>query len=382
MVEPYPFLSPHPDLRLIEELVARINAAERPVLLVGSGAQYAGAWQELIHFSERFEIPVLTGYKRPDAFPNSHPHYVGNLTSVKNHARTAVLGQADLIVAVGSRLEQHTSGGFSVPQGGQSLIQIGADETTMGQNVRPHLGVLSDVKLALASALSLPGPRKGDGRRASWIAENHAAQVAYSRPPTRSTRHVSMERVMADLRAILPPDAMTTADAGNFGVWVQRYTVFDQPDSYFSAALGCMGPGVPAAIAAKLAYPRRVVVAHVGDGGFLMTGQEMATAKQYGVKIITIVYNNGAYAAIRMHQESQFPGRRHGTDLVNPDFAGLGIAYGALGLKVNHDQEFLPALKKAIASEQSTLIEVSTDLEYITPTKTLSEIAGEPLRNE
>ncbi len=189
-----------------------------------------------------------------------------------------------------------------------------------------------------------------------------------------------MERVMTDLKAALPADAITTTDAGSFGQWHQRFLEFDYADSYISPALGCMGPGVPSAVAAKLAHPERLVVAHAGDGGFLMTGQEMATAKQYGAHIITIVYNNQGYNSIRMHQEAQYPGRQYGNDLVNPDFAGLGSAYGALGLKVTRDEEFLPAFKKAMSANGSALIEVSTDLEFVTPTATLTELSGKPLQ--
>jgi acetolactate synthase-1/2/3 large subunit len=191
-----------------------------------------------------------------------------------------------------------------------------------------------------------------------------------------------MERVMTDLRAAMPADAITVTDAGSFGQWPQRYIEFERPDSYISPTLGCMGSGVPSAIAAKLAHPERVVVAHAGDGGFLMTGQEMATAKQYGANIIVIVYNNAGYNSIRMHQEAQYPGRPFGTELINPDFAALGAAYGALGLKASRDSEFLPAFRAALAADRPALIEVSTDSEYVTPTATLSQLAGKRLQGE
>ena len=177
-------------------------------------------------------------------------------------------------------------------------------------------------------------------------------------------------------------DAITATDAGSFGQWPQRYIEFEHPNSYLSPTLGCMGSGVPSAIAAKLAHPERVVVMHAGDGGFLMTGQEMATAKQYGANIVAIVYNNGGYNSIRMHQEAQYPGRPYGTDLVNPDFAALGAAYGALSFRVSRDAEFLPVFKQALAADRSALIEVITDPEYVTPSATLSELSGKPLQGE
>lgn len=379
MIDPYPAVRPSPDPKAVEELVGRIHAARRPVLIAGSGTQYSDARRELIDFSEKFQIPVLTSYKRQDAFPNSHPNYIGNLANANKHTRNLVANEADLVVVVGSRLNQQTTGGFAFPKPGQPFIQIYPDEETIGQNLRPDTGMVADAKLALAAALKLQGPRP-DESRAAWVAEHHAAQKQYRTPGQRPTRRVSMERVMADLRAALPEDAITTTDAGSFGQWHQRYLEFEHADSYISPALGCMGPGVPSAVAAKLAHPSRLVVAHAGDGGFLMTGQEMATAKQYGADIITIVYNNEGYNSIRMHQEAQYPGRQYGNDLVNPDFAGLGAAYGALGLRVARDEEFLPALRQAMAAKRSALIEVSTDLEFVTPNATLAELSGKPLQ--
>jgi len=381
MIYPYPPAKPNPDSHLIEETVGRINAAKKPVLIVGSGTQYSGAWRELIDFSERFQVPVLTSYKRQDAFPNSHPNYVGNLSSASKEARALIAKDADLVVVVGCRLNQQTTGGFSVPRPGQPFIQIDADEQNIGQNSRPAMGIVSDARSALALALKQPRPKPNESR-ASWIAEHHSMQKRYAVPSERPTRHVSMERVMADLRATLPADAITATDAGSFGQWPQRYIEFEHPNSYLSPTLGCMGSGVPSAIAAKLAHPERVVVMHAGDGGFLMTGQEMATAKQYGANIIAIVYNNGGYNSIRMHQEAQYPGRPYGTDLVNPDFAALGAAYGALSFRVSRDAEFLPVFKQALAADRSALIEVITDPEYVTPSATLSELSGKPLQGE
>jgi acetolactate synthase-1/2/3 large subunit len=381
MIDPYPPVKPNGDPALIEAMVGRMNAANRPVLIAGSGTQYSGAWQELIDFSEKFQIPVLTSYKRQDAFPNSHPNYVGNLSSASKEARALVTKEADLVVVVGCRLNQQTTAGFSLPRTGQTFIQIDADEQNIGQNSRPAVGIVSDAKAALALALKEATPRP-DESRVSWIAEHHRNQKRYAVPSERPTRYVSMERVMTDLRAALPADAITVTDAGSFGQWPQRYLEFEHPNSYISPTLGCMGSGVPSAIAAKLAHPERVVVTHAGDGGFLMTGQEMATAKQYGAHIIVIVYNNEGYNSIRMHQEAQYPGRPYGTELINPDFAALGAAYGALGLKVSRDAEFFPAFKKALVADRPSLIEVSTDPEYVTPTATLSQLSGKRLQGE
>jgi acetolactate synthase-1/2/3 large subunit len=243
------------------------------------------------------------------------------------------------------------------------------------------VGIVADAKQALLEALKHPGPRPNESR-AAWIAEKHAAQKRYCVPGERPTRCVSMERVMADLRNAQPANAITTTDAGSFGQWPQRFLEFDHPNSFISPTLGCMGPGVPSAVAAKLAHPDRPVISHVGDGGFLMTGQELATARQYGAKIIAVVYNNGGYNTIRIHQEALFPGHSYGMELENPDFASLAAAYGALGLKVARDEEFLPAFNQALSIDRSAVIEVLTDSEFATPTATLSEFSGKPLQGE
>lgn len=187
---------------------------------------------------------------------------------------------------------------------------------------------------------------------------------------------------MRDLKAAMPAETITTTDAGSFGQWPQRYLEFDHPNTYVSPTLGCMGPGVPFAVGAKLAHPNQLVVAHCGDGGFLMTGQELATAKQYGAKIICLVYNNEGYNTIRMHQEAQYPGRQYGIALENPDFAQMAEAYGAIGMKVKRDEEFMPAFKRAMEADGAALIEVETDYEFVTPAAHLSELAGTKLQGE
>jgi acetolactate synthase-1/2/3 large subunit len=381
MVDPYPQAQPSPDPKLIEEMIGRLNTAKKPILLVGSGTQYAGAWQELIDFSEKFQVPVVTAYRRQDAFPNSHPNYIGNLSTANKALREIALNESDLIVVLGCRLNQQTSAGFSFPRPAQPFIHIDVDEQNIGQNSRPQTAIVADAKQALLVALKHPSPRPSESR-ASWIAEQHAAQKRYSSPGERPTRRVSMERVMADLKSSQPANAITTTDAGSFGQWPQRYLEFDHPNSLIAPTLGCMGPGIPSAVAAKLAHPDRPVITHVGDGGFFMTGQELATAKQYGAKIIAIVYNNSGYNTIRMHQEAMFPGHTYGMDLDNPDLTMLGAAYGALGLKVARDQEFLPAFKQALSADRSALIEVLTDHEFVTPTATLSELSGKTLGGE
>ncbi len=250
----------------------------------------------------------------------------------------------------------------------------------IGQNQRPDVGIVADVKLALAAALAHPAPAPKSSRQ-GWIDEYRKVQQEWAVPPERPSGKVSMEKVMMDMKATLPKDTMHTVDAGNFALWVHKYQEFATSDTFYGPTVGCMGYGVPAAIGAKLVHPDRVTIANCGDGGFMMTGQELATAVQYGVNIITVVYNNHALGTIRMHQETQYPNRPSGTDFVNPDFAALGNAYGALGIKVTRDADFQPALNEALSAGRPALIEVMTDLEYISPTAELSQVtAGLPGR--
>ena len=183
---------------------------------------------------------------------------------------------------------------------------------------------------------------------------------------------ITMERVMADLNDILPKDAIFTVDAGNFSGWIHRYRIYEAEDSFLGPTAGSMGYGVPSAIAAKLAHPERVVVGTCGDGGFLMTGQELATAVQYGVRVILLVVNNGALGTIRMHQERNYPGRVVGTDLHSPRFTGLATNYGAMGWRVRRAEEFRPAFEAALKADGPAVIEVVTDLERLYPGGNLS----------
>jgi len=255
----------------------------------------------------------------------------------------------------------------------------GATHASIGIHCARHDSTPLDVHF-VNTLLEYPAPPPNPGRQ-GWIDEYRKVQQAWATPAERPTSQVSMEKVMMDMKTTLPKDSIHTVDAGNFALWVHKYQEFSVPDTFFGPTVGCMGYGVPSAIGAKLAHPNRVAIAHCGDGGFLMTGQEMATAAQFGINIITVVYNNSALATIRMHQEAQYPNRPSGTDFINPDFAALGTAYRALGIQVTRDNDFLPALQEALKANRPALIEVMTELEYISPTATLSQVtAGQPGR--
>ncbi|MCH8843977.1 MAG: hypothetical protein IID61_13515 [SAR324 cluster bacterium] len=366
---------PHPDPAAVAQWVERVGRAARPVLIVGGGTQYAGAREALIAFSERFRVPVLTAFRRMDAFPNDHPHYLGNLGLGHSPAQE-VAREADLVVALGTRLSEITTAEYTIPHPGQPLIHIDVEQAVLGKVFPAELALASDARAALEMALEHPAP-DADAARSAWIAGHRKTFEAYIIPHDRPAAGVPMERVMRDLNDALPTDAILTVDAGNFSGWVHRYRRYDAADSFLGPTVGAMGYGLPSAIAAKLAHPHRVVVGNCGDGGFMMTGQELATAVQFEVGIIQIVYNNAMWGTIRMHQERAFPGRVVGTDLRNPDFAALAESYGALGLRAAEPQAFRPALEDALkeaATGRPVLIEVTTDPEYISHATTLAQL--------
>jgi acetolactate synthase-1/2/3 large subunit len=368
---PLPRSRPHPDPAQIAELARRIAAAEKPALVVGSGVQY-GAREALVHFAERYGIPVTTSFRRMDAFPNSHPNYAGTLASGMTAGQDTVRG-ADLVVVIGDRLSENTTNDYRIPAPGQALAHVDVEPEVIGQNFATELGIVSDAGLALEALLEHSPKHLAPGRDA-WVKERHGKYLEFSTPSVRATPRVSMERVSQDLSRLLPKDAILTVDAGNFSGWIHRFYRFDTAQSFLGPTVGSMGYGLPAAIGAKLAHPRRTVIATCGDGGALMTMQELATAVQHDIPVILLVFNNGTFGTIRMHQEREFPGRTVATDISNPDFAALGRAMGAQGYTVRTSDEFAPALQAALASGKPAVLDVMSDPEHISVSATLADL--------
>lgn len=369
---PLNVVPPAPDPDAITELAARINRAKRPVLIVGNGAQYSRARRALVAFVEKFRIPAISSFRLMDAFPNDHPLYIGAMSSSPTPARSAA-AEADLVVVIGDRLAQYTSNLYQLFQPPQPLVHVDVDAGVIGRNFPVALGIVSDARLALEAAnLCKAAPRNRS--REAWIADYRRRFVEYTTPPRRPSRHASMERVVADMRAALPKSAVVTVDAGLNAGWVQRYLDYSAEDCVLTPNVGSMGYGYPAGIAAKLAHPRRDVVSVSGDGGFMMTMMEMATARQYGVKTTHVLFNNSSLGTIRLNQERAFPGRVTATDLANPDFVAVARGFGLEAVRVSRDAEFMPAFRRALKSKRPALIEVVTDVEMITPDTTLSEV--------
>ncbi len=280
------------------------------------------------------------------------------------------------MLAVGARIGEITSPSYTllgVPDPGKTLVHVHAAAEELGRVFRPTLAIQSGMPefAAAAAALAPITPP----RWAEWRAEARAEYEAGLRPSKLTDAPaLDLGRIMEWLRERLPDDAIVTSDAGNFSGWPNRFLQYRRPGRQLGPTSGAMGYGVPAAVAAKLVHPDRIVVGFCGDGGFMMTGQEMATALGEGVGPIVLLFNNAMYGTIRMHQERRFPGRMVGTALKNPDFAALAAAYGAFGATVVRTEEFAPAFEAALASKRGAIIELRMDPEMITTRTTLSAL--------
>jgi acetolactate synthase-1/2/3 large subunit len=371
---PYRPVRAYPGTEDLAELRRLLAAAERPIMLVGGAGWTDAACRDIAGFAQASDLPVCCSFRRQDIVDNRLPCFVGDLGTGAAPTLVARLRDADLVLAAGARIGEITSQSYSllgIPDPGKALIHVHAAAEELGRVFRPTLPIQSgmpEFAAAVARLPALPAPRWA-GWRAAARRDYEAGLMA---PP--SDRALDLGRVMGWLRERLPDDAIITSDAGNFSGWANRYLQYRRPGRQLGPTSGAMGYGVPAAIAAKLVHPERLVVGFCGDGGFLMTGQELATALAAGVGPIILLFNNAMYGTIRMHQERRFPGRVVGTALANPDFPALARAYGALGATVSRTEDFAPVFDEAAAGKRAAVIELVMDPDEITTRTTLSEL--------
>jgi acetolactate synthase-1/2/3 large subunit len=348
--------------------------AERPFVVVGGGGWTPQAAEDLQVWAEASELPVAASFRRQDYLDNASRCYAGALTIGHAPALAARLRDADVLVALGTRLGEIPTRGYTTlepPRTPHTLVHVHADRGELGRVYEPDVPVVADSAAFLARMRELP-PLDGAARRAS-VEEAHAAYLAsLDHRPTSAA--LDLGDVIAHLRERLPADAIITNGAGNYSVWAHRFYIFREYRTQLAPCSGSMGYGVPAAVAAKIVHPERIVVCVAGDGDFLMSSQELAAAVQEQAAIVVLLVDNGMYGTIRMHQERQFPGRVVGTDLVNPDFVALARAYGAHAERVARGADFPDAFERALAAERPALLELPVDPEAITPAATISEI--------
>ena len=369
--------SPAPaDLDVLRGL---LHEARRPFVILGGGGWDEAGCAALARFLEANRLPAAAGFRRQDLVATDHPAYVGDIAIAPNPALKARIDSADLLIVLGSRLGEMTTQGYTLlglPSPSQRLVHIHNDPQEIGRVYAPELGIvagLPEAARALAALEPVAAP--------AWADATRAARTEYEAwcRPLPNPGEVQLAEIVAWLGRHLPRDAIVTNGAGNYCGWVNRFYPYGGFRTQLAPTSGSMGYGLPAAIAAKLAYPARTVVAFAGDGCFLMTGQELATAVQHDLAIVVVVVNNGMYGTIRMHQERQHPGRVSGTGLRNPNFAALARAYGAHAARVTRTAEFAPAFEAALASGRTALIELVVDPEALTPAASLSAIRSRAL---
>ena len=377
VILPNPVAAIHPGAPELKELAERLSRAERPVMILGGTGWNETAVHQLQAFAERAQIPVGCSFRRQMLFDHLHPSYAGDVGIGINPALADEIKNSDLVMLIGGRFSEMPSSGYTlldVPFPVQPLVHVHADAGELGRVYRPALAINAD-PASFAAALS-GVDADPQSARTERTARMHQAYLDWSTPPQTGPGEVHMGPIIDWLRDYLPDDAILTNGAGNYATWVHRYVRFRKFATQSAPVCGSMGYGVPAAVAAKQAFPDRLVVAFAGDGCFMMHGQEFATAVQHGLPIIIVVVNNSMFGTIRMHQERDYPGRVSATNLVNPDFAALARAYGGHGETVETTAEFAPAFERARASGMPAIIEVKLDQEAITPTRTLSQISG------
>lgn len=353
------------DVRSVQEILQR---AKRPVVIAGGGVKLAKAEQQLRLFAEKYSIPVAAAFRRHDVFPNDHPLYVGHLGLGTPKSIMETVKQADVVIALGTRLSEVTTQDYRLLSPGQTLIHIDIDSDVLGRVYPPEISILADCKETLLKLLEI-------AVQPSWRDWAAARRKQYEQVSTLPAEKRNLnEAIIASLQQHLPNNAIITNDAGNFAGWLHAFFQFTEEHTYIGPTSGAMGYGMPAAIGAKLAFPERVVVSLSGDGGFMMTMQELETAARYHIPIISIVFNNSMYGTIRMHQELHFPRRVIGTNLGHVSFAELAKCLNANGIRVETEDQFTRALIESFNETKPTVIEVMTDPNQISVTATIDEL--------
>ena len=343
---------PGPSAEDLDAVHKLLSQAKRPLLLAGEALSSQAGRSALLELADAWNLPVLCGHKHQDLFPNRHPGWAGHIGHVVPKAQAGLWAQADLILAAGTLLGEIDTQGYrfpSFPRAQQRLVQIHHDPLALARHYQPDLAVCAD-PAALLSQLARLSPAPA---QEGWRTHLHDLAA----PPTPQTAY---QRVLAEIDRKAPQDAIFTMDSGTFASSTHRFLGVGGARLMVGTASGAMGNGAPAAVAAAILHAGRTVIAIVGDGGLLMTGNELATAQLEAAPIRILVPNNASYGAIAGHQDRIFPGRRHATDLVNPDFAKWAESFGALGLRIGPQTDIAEAVDRFLTHPGHVLLEVAS----------------------
>jgi acetolactate synthase I/II/III large subunit len=379
---PYQRVDAAPRPHDLDRLGEILRSAQRPLALIGGGGWTDKACEDFTRFAERWNIPVMTSFRGKDRIDNRHPLYVGDMGIGIDQKLATRIQQCDVMLVVGPRLGEMTTQGYSrlvPPVAAQRLVHVYPAAEELNRVYQAELGIVSGMEAFGQAAQNLTAPSTDSWKE--WASSARADYEAYVKPvPVKGD--VNPSEIFAWLNTRLPEDAILTNGAGNYAGWLHRFFLHRRFHTQLAPTSGAMGYGVPAAIGAKAVHPDRMVVACAGDGCFLMNGQELATAVQHQLNVIFLVFNNGAYGTIRMHQERDYPTRVIGTDLHNPDFAAYARSFGCHGSTVRKTSEFAAAFDEAVASGKPALIELVVEQDQISPTATLSGIRAAALKSK
>jgi acetolactate synthase-1/2/3 large subunit len=350
-----------------DAIAAALTEAAAPVVIAGGGAR--SAREALVAVAERYALGVYASFRRQDVFPNDHPLYCGHLTLGTPPQTLRALEAADLVLVVGCRLSEITTQRYTMPRPDQRVLQVDVDERSVGHTHPVAIGAVADARAALSS-LADRAPASPPAR--DWTA-HHQAYLRASTPPEPRPGALHPATVIGALADTFPPGAVMANDAGNFSIFAHRYWRFTHPRTQVGPTSGAMGYGVPSAIGAKLADPSRDVVALVGDGGFLMTGQELETAVRYGVPITVVAFRNGLYGTIAFHQAREL-GRTAGVEIGPVDLAAVARAYGATAWTARDGDEVREALAEARKADGPVLVDCLVDPDVLTPEDRLGSL--------
>lgn len=372
-IGPAEVLPPHPAPEAIARLSAMLARAQRPLAILGGSGWTAEGRKTIADYLIANDLPVAVSFRRQSLFDGTHRNFAGDLGVGADAGLVARAKEADLILAIGTRLGEPVSQGYTLLDmaGATAIVHVHQERTEIGRVYRPALGIVSDLN-AFAAAVHATKPVAKPAWTA-WRKTLHDQRLKQAEAPDYEGP-LNLAQALQALEKVLPDDTIFTTDAGNFATWPTRFTHVKEGQDFLGPTNGAMGYGVPSAIGAKITFPDRPVICFVGDGGFMMTGQEIATAFHHAVNPVILVFNNQMYGTIRMYQERTYPHRVSGTALTNPDFAKFIDAFGGHGEVVETTEEFVPAVQRALASGKPAIVEVRTNPEQVTNRATISDL--------
>ncbi len=373
-VPAYQCIEPEPSDGDMARLREMLQAAKNPLVLVGGGGWSEAAGADLEAFAAANNLPVTTSFRCMDIIDNGHPNYVGEVGINTNPKLAQRVRDTDLLIVIGARLGEITTQGYTlveVPKPAQGLVHVYPDPNELGRVYQPDLAINAAVGSFTARVR-----QSQQADTTAWNDWTAAARRDYEDwvVPKKSPVPLNLSQIFHDLRELTPADTIFTTDAGNFSGWAGRFFPFRRYRTLLGPTSGAMGYGMPAAVAAKAARPDATVICYAGDGGTLMTGNELATALRHNLGIVMIIANNSMYGTIRMHQERHYPGRITATHLTNPDFVAWALSFGAHGERVETTEQFAPAFERALGAGGPAVIELIVSEELLSSNLTLTEM--------